>query len=57
VALAGRPVDVLARELRGEEYERMWDELLAFWPGYAMERREAARPLPVFVLTRGAEKF
>jgi deazaflavin-dependent oxidoreductase (nitroreductase family) len=54
VALAAKPVDVLARELHGEEYDRMWGELLAFWPGYAMEQREAARRLPVFVLTRVA---
>lgn len=52
VALAGRPVDVVARELTGEEYDRMWAELLAFWPGYAMEQKEAGRPLPVFVLER-----
>ncbi|HEY3471245.1 MAG TPA: nitroreductase family deazaflavin-dependent oxidoreductase [Amycolatopsis sp.] len=52
VALAGRPVDVVARELSGEEYDRMWAELLAFWPGYAMEQKEAGRPLPVFVLER-----
>ncbi|MDS0137020.1 MULTISPECIES: nitroreductase family deazaflavin-dependent oxidoreductase [unclassified Amycolatopsis] len=54
VALAGKPVDVVARELHGEEYELMWAELLAFWPGYAMEQREAARRLPVFVLARVA---
>ncbi|WP_410574706.1 nitroreductase family deazaflavin-dependent oxidoreductase [Amycolatopsis sp. cmx-4-61] len=54
VALAGRPVDVVARELHGEEYDAMWRELLAFWPGYEMEQREAARRLPVFVLTRVA---
>jgi deazaflavin-dependent oxidoreductase (nitroreductase family) len=52
VALAGRPVEVVARELTGEEYNAMWRELLAFWPGYAMEQREAGRPLPVFVLNR-----
>jgi deazaflavin-dependent oxidoreductase (nitroreductase family) len=54
VALAGRPVAVVARELEGEEYAAMWRELLAFWPGYAMEREEAGRPLPVFVLKRAA---
>ncbi|WP_410597686.1 nitroreductase family deazaflavin-dependent oxidoreductase [Amycolatopsis sp. lyj-23] len=54
VALAGRPVDVVARELHGEEYDAMWRELLAFWPGYEMEQREAARRLPVFVLARVA---
>ncbi|EOD65240.1 nitroreductase family deazaflavin-dependent oxidoreductase [Amycolatopsis vancoresmycina] len=52
VALAGKPVDVVARELHGEEYDAMWQELLGFWPGYEMEQREAARPLPVFVLAR-----
>ncbi|MDT7804548.1 MAG: hypothetical protein QOI78_7981 [Actinomycetota bacterium] len=54
VALAGRPVAVVARELEGEEYAAMWRELLAFWPGYAMEQEEAGRPLPVFVLNRVA---
>jgi deazaflavin-dependent oxidoreductase (nitroreductase family) len=50
IAIAGKPVEVTARELEGEEYDRMWRELLAFWPGYEMERAEAGRPLPVFVL-------
>ncbi|MFG1647341.1 nitroreductase family deazaflavin-dependent oxidoreductase [Amycolatopsis sp. NPDC049252] len=54
VALAGRPVAVVARELEGEEYAAMWRELLEFWPGYAMEQEEAGRPLPVFVLNRVA---
>lgn len=52
VARAGKPVDVVARELHGDEYAAMWAELLEFWPGYAMEQKEAGRPLPVFVLTR-----
>ena len=51
IALAGRPAEVTARELEGEEYDRMWLELLRFWPGYAMERTEAGRALPVFVLS------
>jgi deazaflavin-dependent oxidoreductase (nitroreductase family) len=54
VALAGRPLAVVARELEGEEYAEMWQELLGFWPGYAMEQQEAGRPLPVFVLNRVA---
>lgn len=54
VALAGRPVAVVARELDGEEYADMWRELLEFWPGYAMEQDEAGRPLPVFLLNRVA---
>lgn len=52
VALRGREVAVKARELDGEEYHRMWAELLEFWPGYAMERAAAGRVLPIFVLTR-----
>jgi len=52
VALRGRETEVKARELEGEEYTRMWAELLDFWPGYEMERDAAGRELPVFVLTR-----
>jgi deazaflavin-dependent oxidoreductase (nitroreductase family) len=52
VALRGGVVEVKARELEGAEYDRMWAELLAFWPGYEMEREAAARALPVFVLSR-----
>ncbi|WP_086856050.1 nitroreductase family deazaflavin-dependent oxidoreductase [Amycolatopsis lexingtonensis] len=52
IALAGRPVEVVARELTGEEYAAMWRRLLEFWPGYAMEQQEAGRPLPVFLLDR-----
>ncbi|SEF22306.1 deazaflavin-dependent oxidoreductase, nitroreductase family [Amycolatopsis pretoriensis] len=51
VALKGRPGEVVARELHGEEYDTMWRELLGFWPGYAMEQQEAGRRLPVFLLT------
>lgn len=52
VARAGKPAEVVARELHGEEYAAMWAELLEFWPGYEMERKEARRTLPVFLLTR-----
>ncbi|WP_328610105.1 nitroreductase family deazaflavin-dependent oxidoreductase [Amycolatopsis sp. NBC_00345] len=51
VAIRGREVAVKVRELEGEEYDRMWGELLEFWPGYEMERVAAGRPLPVFVLS------
>ncbi len=54
VAIASRPAEVVARELTGDEYAAMWAELLEFWPGYAMEQKEAGRPLPVFVLKRPA---
>ncbi|MET7998891.1 nitroreductase family deazaflavin-dependent oxidoreductase [Amycolatopsis sp. NPDC005232] len=52
VGIRARVVEVKARELEGAEYDRMWSELLAFWPGYEMERAAAGRPLPVFVLSR-----
>jgi deazaflavin-dependent oxidoreductase (nitroreductase family) len=52
VARGGKPAEVVARELHEDEYAAMWAELLEFWPGYAMEQKEAGRPLPVFVLSR-----
>ncbi|WP_245788773.1 nitroreductase family deazaflavin-dependent oxidoreductase [Amycolatopsis marina] len=51
VAIRGGEVRVLAREVTGAEYDRLWSELLEFWPGYRMERDAAGRELPVFVLT------
>ncbi|MDT8912645.1 nitroreductase family deazaflavin-dependent oxidoreductase [Amycolatopsis sp. PS_44_ISF1] len=51
VAIRGRVTAVKVRELEGEEYRRMWAELLGFWPGYEMERAAAGRVLPVFVLS------
>ncbi len=50
VALAGREIPVLAKELRGDEYDAMWKQLLAFWPGYSMEEKAACRVLPIFAL-------
>ncbi|GAA1977902.1 nitroreductase/quinone reductase family protein [Amycolatopsis minnesotensis] len=52
VAVRGKEIAVVAAELKGEEYDAMWQRLLEFWPGYAMERAAAGRELPVFVLTR-----
>ncbi|MFC4003442.1 nitroreductase family deazaflavin-dependent oxidoreductase [Prauserella oleivorans] len=51
VLVRGREVPVRARELTGEDRDRMWRRLLEFWPGYAMERDEAGREFPIFVLT------
>ncbi|MBK1782894.1 nitroreductase family deazaflavin-dependent oxidoreductase [Prauserella cavernicola] len=53
VLVRGGTVNATARELTGAEHEAMWRELLAFWPGYAMERAGAGRELPIFVLTPG----
>ncbi|WP_181774072.1 nitroreductase family deazaflavin-dependent oxidoreductase [Amycolatopsis pittospori] len=50
VALAGKEIPVLARELLGDEYDAMWKLLLEFWPGYSMEEKAARRVLPIFEL-------
>ena len=52
VALRGKEIPVVARQLEGDEYDAMWRLILDFWPGYAMERAAAGRELPVFLLTR-----
>ncbi|WP_236793537.1 nitroreductase family deazaflavin-dependent oxidoreductase [Amycolatopsis sp. GM8] len=52
VEVRRRAVPVLATEVTGERHEELWREVLDFWPGYAMERAEAGRELPLFVLTR-----
>lgn len=51
-ALAGKEIPVRARELEGDEYDEMWERLLAFWPDYSMERTEARRLLPIFLVKR-----
>ncbi|WP_179956795.1 nitroreductase family deazaflavin-dependent oxidoreductase [Amycolatopsis anabasis] len=51
IAVRGREIPVRAREVEGAEYDALWQRLLAFWPGYEMERELAARELPIFVLT------
>ncbi|WP_154758973.1 nitroreductase family deazaflavin-dependent oxidoreductase [Amycolatopsis pithecellobii] len=52
VEVRRREIPVLATEVTGEQYQRLWREVLDFWPGFAMERAEAGRELPLFVLTR-----
>jgi deazaflavin-dependent oxidoreductase (nitroreductase family) len=52
IALRGKEIPVVARQLAGEEYDALWRLLLDFWPGYAMERTAASRELPIFLLTR-----
>jgi deazaflavin-dependent oxidoreductase (nitroreductase family) len=51
IALRGQEIPVVARPLEGEEYAEVWQSLLDFWPGYAMERAAAGRELPLFLLT------
>ncbi|WP_433470263.1 nitroreductase family deazaflavin-dependent oxidoreductase [Saccharomonospora azurea] len=50
VTLDGARVPVRAWEVTGAEYERLWERLVRYWPGYGAEREWAGRPLPVFVL-------
>jgi deazaflavin-dependent oxidoreductase (nitroreductase family) len=52
IALRGKEIPVVARQLEDEEYAEVWQSLLDFWPGYAMERAAAGRELPLFLLTR-----
>ncbi|MBB3051058.1 deazaflavin-dependent oxidoreductase (nitroreductase family) [Prauserella isguenensis] len=56
VLVRGSDVPVRARELTGLDREAMWRRLLGFWPGYAMERDEAGRDFPIFVLTPDADR-
>lgn len=52
VQVRGREIPVAATPVKGEAYDELWRRLLEFWPGYEMERAEAGRELPIFVLTR-----
>ncbi|GHE82873.1 nitroreductase [Amycolatopsis deserti] len=52
VAIRGREIPVTAKPVKGEDYDRLWQRLLDFWPGYEMERLAAGRELPIFLLTR-----
>lgn len=52
VEIRRRQTPVLAEPVTGERYDSLWREVLAFWPGYAMEQAAARRKLPLFYLTR-----
>ena len=56
VRVRGRDIPVRARELTGLDREATWRRLLGFWPGSAMERDEAGRDFPIFVLTPDADR-
>lgn len=43
--------DVTARELAGEERDRMWQVMLRTWPNYAKYEERTDRLIPVFLLT------
>lgn len=52
VEVRRRETPVLAEPVTGEQYDSLWQEVLRFWPGYAMEQAAAGRKLPLFLLTR-----
>jgi deazaflavin-dependent oxidoreductase (nitroreductase family) len=53
VQVGERRVDVHPRELRGDERDRAWADVLAAAPGVARYARKAGRTIPVAVLERG----
>ncbi|MFD6793997.1 MULTISPECIES: nitroreductase/quinone reductase family protein [Prauserella salsuginis group] len=56
VLVRGKDIAVRARELTGLDRDAMWRRVLAFWPGYGMERDQAGRDFPIFVLTPVADR-
>jgi deazaflavin-dependent oxidoreductase (nitroreductase family) len=47
----GRVVPVHAREVTGEERERLWKVMVATWPNYEKYAERTDRVIPVFALT------
>ena len=43
---------VTAREVEGEERDRMWQVMLATWPNFAKYEERTTRVIPVFYLER-----
>ena len=55
LAPRGRSGDYVAHEAEGPERERLWDEAVDYYAGYAdYQRRAGARRIPVVVLERAA---
>jgi deazaflavin-dependent oxidoreductase (nitroreductase family) len=55
VTLDGQELAVTAAETSGAEYDRLWQAIVAQWPGYRAYRRRAAhRPIRIFRLSRTA---
>lgn len=50
VEIRGRHEKVTARQVEGEERERLWIVMLKVWPNYAHYAERADREIPVFVL-------
>jgi deazaflavin-dependent oxidoreductase (nitroreductase family) len=43
---------VMAREVEGDERERLWQLMVGLWPSYAEYQKKTSRRLPVLVLER-----
>lgn len=43
---------VKAREVEGEERERLWQLMVGLWPSYAEYQKKTSRRIPVLVLER-----
>ncbi|MGP3984292.1 nitroreductase family deazaflavin-dependent oxidoreductase [Streptomyces sp. KR80] len=52
ISWKGRDIPVRARLLEGAERDRVWAEVLAFWPPYATYQARVRRPIRLFRLTR-----
>ncbi|MFI6089219.1 nitroreductase family deazaflavin-dependent oxidoreductase [Streptomyces sp. NPDC051218] len=48
----GKDIPVRARLLRGEEREKVWEAVLAFWPPYATYQSRVEREIRLFRLER-----
>lgn len=50
VELGGKSVPVKAREAEGEEYGRLWSQMVQGYNGYAGYQEKTSRRIPVFLL-------
>ncbi|WP_369205922.1 nitroreductase family deazaflavin-dependent oxidoreductase [Streptomyces sp. PU-14G] len=55
ITYRGRDIPVRARQLEGAEREEAWEELLRFWPPYAVYQGRIERRIRVFRLEPRAE--
>jgi deazaflavin-dependent oxidoreductase (nitroreductase family) len=55
ISWKGADIDVRARQLEGPEREEAWEELLRFWPPYAVYQARLERRIRVFRLERRVE--
>lgn len=51
VLYKGRQIPVHAREVTGEERERLWEVLVRGWPNYVKYAERTDRLIPIFELT------